>query len=60
MTKPDFIAYEYKYSNKFSFLLVTKLYGAIPIAWTIKSQEHLEQSRRNFVSYIFDSFIPRI
>lgn len=57
--KPDFVAYDYHYRKKTSFRLVTKLFGALPFAWTIKSQKELEESREDFQYFIFDSFIPK-
>lgn len=58
LTKPDFIAYEYKYPNMLSRKICRRLYGNLAAAWTIKSQEQLEAARKNFDFFIFDSFIP--
>lgn len=58
LTKPDFIAYDYKYKNNLSFIITTKIYGALAIAWTIQSQKTLNENKDSFISYIFDSFIP--
>ena len=57
--KPDFIAYNHKYSDQPSYRLCRKLYQVENAAWTIKSQEELERARENFQIYIFDSFIPK-
>lgn len=57
--RPDFIAYDYHYKNKLSFRLVTKLFHALAFAWTIKSQEALEENTGEFNYFIFDSFIPK-
>lgn len=58
-TKPDFIAYHYKYKRSLSFVLCKKLYRAKTVAWTIQSQEDLEGSQDLFDVFIFDSFIPK-
>lgn len=58
LTKPDFIAYHHEHTNVLSFILCRKLYHTMPVAWTIKSQEELERSRKYFQLFIFDSFIP--
>lgn len=58
-TKPDFIAYNHKYSDQTSYRLCRKLYQVENAAWTIKSQAELERARENFQIFIFDSFIPK-
>lgn len=58
LSKPDFIAYNHIYSNQFSYMLCKKLYKVRSAAWTIKSQEELNVSRKSFEAFIFDSFIP--
>ncbi len=57
--KPDFIAYNWKYRKNISFQLCTKLLGALPVAWTIRSQEELDLSRNDFRLFIFENFNPR-
>ena len=56
LTRPDFIAYKYDDAKKLSRRLCTFL-GALPVAWTIKSKEQLEEAKPFFELYIFDSFI---
>ncbi|ROR26403.1 glycerophosphoryl diester phosphodiesterase [Mobilisporobacter senegalensis] len=58
LAKPDFIAYHYIHGKKLSFWICTKVYKAHAFAWTIKSQEALVESQKNFKYFIFDSFIP--
>lgn len=58
LAKPDFIAYHYIHGKKLSFSICTKIYKAHAFAWTIKSQKALEESRKRFHYFIFDSFIP--
>ena len=56
LTRPDFIAYNHRdadiFSRKFCSLL-----GALPVAYTIKSQEEYEKAKDQFELFIFDSFI---
>jgi glycerophosphoryl diester phosphodiesterase len=59
LTKPDFIAYHHIYKHALSFTICRKLFRTKPVAWTIQSQEQLENSRRYFELFIFDSFIPK-
>lgn len=56
--RPDFIAFNHKYSDCVSFNLCRSFYGALTAAWTIKSQEELNRAQRKFDIMIFDSFIP--
>lgn len=54
--RPDFIAYNHKDYKNISRRLCTKL-GALPVAYTIKSQEQYENVKNEFDLFIFDSFI---
>ncbi len=59
-TKPDFIAYDYNYRNQFSYRLCRILYSVENVAWTIQSEEQLEEARKVFQVFIFDSFRPAV
>ena len=59
LTKPDFIAYNKTYKSSIGFTLNKTLFGATTFAWTIKSQEQLDDNREDFDYFIFDSFIPK-
>ena len=59
ITKPDFIAYDHHSMKDLSFRLATGLWGALPVAWTIKSEEELARARRAYELFIFDSFVPK-
>jgi glycerophosphoryl diester phosphodiesterase len=59
ITKPDFISYNYIHRNMISFKLCRRLYRIPAFAWTIKSQEGLNESRNSFDYFIFDHFIPQ-
>lgn len=56
--KPDFIAYNFKFARQRSYRLIRKLYTVVNVAWTVRSQEELEEARKTFSVFIFDSFIP--
>lgn len=56
--KPDFISYCHQYTGNFSFKLCTKLLGALPVAWTIKSEEQLMKAKKHFKVFIFEGFDP--
>lgn len=58
-TKPDFIAYNHKYAEEFSYRVCRWLYPVVNAAWTIRSQEELERARKIFTVFIFDGFTPR-
>ncbi|MFT8704914.1 glycerophosphodiester phosphodiesterase family protein [Bifidobacterium aquikefiricola] len=55
--RPDFIAYDWKGGNSFQLKAAVKL-GAIPVSWTIRSEEELEESAPNFDRFIFEAFVP--
>ena len=57
-TKPDFIAYHHVYKKGLSFTLCRKLFKVKTAAWTIQSQEMLENCKKYYDIFIFDSFIP--
>lgn len=57
--RPDFIAYDHHHKNNISRLLCRYLFGALSVAWTIKSQEELDACRKDFDLFIFEGFIPK-
>lgn len=57
-TKPDFIAYQHKYKKGLSFTICRRLYKTKPVAWTIQSQEELNECKAYYDIFIFDSFTP--
>jgi glycerophosphoryl diester phosphodiesterase len=58
LTKPDFIAFNRKYSDSFSLNVCRKLFGCTCAAWTIKDEGQLQDARKKFDIFIFDSFLP--
>lgn len=59
LTKPDFIAYNQRFSHLISYNLCRKLYKPLTIGYTIQSQDSLNKKSKKFDLYIFDSFIPK-
>lgn len=58
LTKPDFIAYNYRFYRNKSRAICRYVYGGLAVAWTIRSQEDLKQRQEDFDLFIFDSFTP--
>ena len=58
VTKPDFVAYNHHYPEILSRKLCRCLYHNTAAAWTIKSQKELDEARKHFDIFIFDSFVP--
>ena len=60
IASPDFIAYNCKHYTELSRTLCRKLYRCLSIAWTVRSQDELEQIAPHFDSFIFEDFIPKV
>ncbi|MGN0278740.1 MAG: glycerophosphodiester phosphodiesterase family protein [Lachnospiraceae bacterium] len=58
LTKPDFIAYNYKFYKEPGRRICHGLYHRPAAAWTIRSQQDLEAMKKDFDVFIFDSFCP--
>ncbi len=58
LTKPDFIAYNHKFSGEPGRRICRRLYHHPAAAWTIRSQQDLEALRGEYDVFIFDSFLP--
>lgn len=59
LSRPDFIAYDHLHKNNISRVLCRTLYRPLNVAWTIKSQKELDESREDFDLFIFEGFIPK-
>lgn len=55
--RPDFIAYSCDHPDNFSFRLA-KLFGALPVAWTVKSPGMLNSIQKKYRLFIFEGFRP--
>ena len=58
LTKPDFIAYNHKFSEEQGRRICRRLYRHPAAAWTIRSQQDLEALKGEYDVFIFDSFLP--
>lgn len=58
LTKPDFIAYNHVYKQSLSFIIVTRIMHALPVAWTIRNQKEMDDAKNIFAVFIFEGFIP--
>lgn len=59
-SRPDFIAYDYRYKDMLGFRMIKLIYPeVVSVAWTIKSQWELDQASADYDCYIFDDFLPR-
>lgn len=56
LSRPHFIAYEHNYKNL--SLRLCALLGAHMVCWTIKSETDLNNSKKHYRTYIFESFEP--
>ncbi len=59
IAKPDFIAYGHRDYRNYARGICRYIYGATAVAWTIKSQEELDNRAEDFDLFIFDGFIPK-
>lgn len=58
LSRPDFIAYSYRFRYQPSFLICRKLFQVVCAAWTVRSEEVLRKVEKIFDVIIFDSFFP--
>ncbi len=57
IARPDFVSYDHTAAKAFGFRLCVKL-GAMPVGWTFRSDDEIEQDRDDFAAYIFEGFLP--
>ncbi len=58
LTKPDFIAYDYKAADNLSFRICRKLYKCLAVAFTVTSLEDMDGYADCYDSFIFEGFEP--
>ncbi len=58
LTKPDFIAYNHKFSEEPGRRICRRLYKHPAAAWTVHSQKDLEALKGKYDVFIFDGFLP--
>lgn len=57
VTKPDFIAYHYKYKDCLPLKICRKLYHMPIYGWTFHSREAYEENQKYFHGFIFEKFM---
>ena len=55
---PDFVAYNCKHKNELSRNICRNFYKSLSVAWTVRSQDELNNVKKNFDLFIFEDFIP--
>lgn len=58
LTKPDFIAYNHKFSEEPGRRICKHLYRHPAAAWTVRSEKDLQALKGKYDVFIFDSFLP--
>lgn len=59
LCRPDFIAYDHKHKYNLSRLVIKALFRPLNVAWTIRSQDELDMSQKDFDLFIFEAFEPK-
>ncbi|MCI1219100.1 MAG: glycerophosphodiester phosphodiesterase [Bifidobacterium sp.] len=59
ISRPDFTAYDWANGGS-PQVRATRALGATAVAWTVRSQVELGQSKAWFSRYIFEAFVPRL
>jgi glycerophosphoryl diester phosphodiesterase len=57
ITKPDFIAYHYKYQNCLPLRICRKFYDIPIYGWTFRSKTEYEKHKESFYGFIFEKFM---
>lgn len=57
--RPDFVAYEWHGGNEPGLRASTAM-GAVPVAWTVRSESALIETVQSFDRFIFEDFLPDI
>ena len=58
LTRPDFIAYNWKDRSNASLRLMKNLYGVHEVAWTVRDRAAMERLEAEGVPVIFEKFVP--
>lgn len=57
LSRPDFVAYQHQ-GGSLPQVRLARAMGALPVSWTVRSQEELVEARRWFDRHIIESFVP--
>lgn len=55
LARPDFIAFDIRYPKATAFRLCCKLWGGVPIGWTIRTKDELEAAKKTFDAWICEN-----
>ncbi len=55
IAKPDFIAYDIRYPNTWAFRLCRDFWKALPIGWTVRTEEELTEAKKHFDAWICEN-----
>lgn len=58
ISKPDFIAYDFREAEKLPLTLSRKLFHAKTAAWTIRNEDELNYADEYFDIVVFEGFLP--
>lgn len=58
LSKPDFVAFDYRYSKMLSFSLSRRLFKTTTVAYTLKNNQSMADSMKAFDLFIFEGFTP--
>ena len=58
ISRPDFIAYNYKHAGRLPCQICTKFFKSLNAAWTVQSEKDLKEAEKYFKFFIFDGFRP--
>ncbi len=58
LTRPDFVAFNYRHKNTFSFKAYTRLWRGQGVAWTIRSKDEYDKATSDGYPSIFETFEP--
>ena len=56
---PDFVAYNCKHKDELSRNICRRLYKCLSIAWTVRSEDELQNISNSFDLFIFEDFVPK-
>lgn len=59
LAKPDFIAFDIRYPKALAFSLCCDLWQALPIGWTIRTKDELDQAKKRFDAWICEDIYPK-
>lgn len=58
LTRPDFIAYRLEDAHTWPFRFLRNFCRACTVAWTVRSEDDLEEAGKNYDVFIFENFEP--